>query len=739
MKTLRKGFTLIELMTVLAITAILMGIIIYPMIQSFNLTRAALGYSDAQERARVLLEAISRDIENSVGVRENDGVKGQLAVVLPGQDTTPVLLFLDYAKLDIVKPAQGDPSLVQNGAYYNPDTGRYDPTLHSPKGQITIPTAPGQSVVRYFISLKSPLGPTGTDPGRYNNPYDGLLMKANSQPDNLYVLRRAEVQPMIPDPSSSTPKLIVNTALFDDDGTGKPVMDDPYFMTLSYPGQTPTPTSTELQAKAKRIQHWIDQSRVVTEISRYDMVQPIFDKSSRQVVYDGNVPRVIGLMQFRPTPITDESAVGQTAVRLNEETDNAERIAPDVFRTELGGWSGAVVRVLPSNFDTAQPQNSPHLYALLKAGSKGSAIYLSSAGTSGAQEELYDDAHMLFDIDAFENGVAGARAFPFSRAVDSADKKSNFLSDPAMRDYFVPFFSEVGAGKVYTSFNIQDVGDITATNPSPATNYPVVDTGPTYSPTTDPDASNTGLTFADPLFQSINRKFNKVWFDSPNLRPNIHRFIDLRVQNQPDGTPSPLDPRLNSAKNNQPFGFLNGSIVPGSEVITGPDQLPGPNYGRPVRYMRTTGNPGANQYRINYTDIPEPTKPVSGQYQLAYDDAFGYPNPPAAYTATDFSSAILQPRFKAGYIQLNSDPNVPLPTGNILITYRFQFNKPAETNYPAGASQPVITHGDTFTVDYDSRQAISILLTIRNYPQSSIPNPQSVTLKSIAQVRNFLR
>ena len=53
------------------------------------------------------------------------------------------------------------------------------------------------------------------------------------------------------------------------------------------------------------------------------------------------------------------------------------------------------------------------------------------------------------------------------------------------------------------------------------------------------------------------------------------------------------------------------------------------------------------------------------------------PNPGILYIATytpgNFSSEVFQARFKVGYIQLNSDPNVPLPLGNIRVNYRFQF------------------------------------------------------------------
>ena len=65
----------------------------------------------------------------------------------------------------------------------------------------------------------------------------------------------------------------------------------------------------------------------------------------------------------------------------------------------------------------------------------------------------------------------------------------------------------------------------------------------------------------------------------------------------------------------------------------------------------------------------------------------------------------------------------PLPTGNIFVSYRFQFTEPS----------------DTFAIDYDTRQVLDINLTIRNFPQSNLPNGQSITVQGSASVRNFIR
>ncbi len=48
----RKGFTLVEMLTVLAVTAILLTIITVPIFQSFSLVRAAEAFADAQDQGR---------------------------------------------------------------------------------------------------------------------------------------------------------------------------------------------------------------------------------------------------------------------------------------------------------------------------------------------------------------------------------------------------------------------------------------------------------------------------------------------------------------------------------------------------------------------------------------------------------------------------------------------------------------------------------------------------------------
>jgi prepilin-type N-terminal cleavage/methylation domain-containing protein len=731
MRRIQSAFTLIELLTVIAITAILMTIIVLPIFQSFNLMRTAQAYSDAQDKARVLIEKIQREFNNGAAVADNSGLNGSIALVVPtcpagvyGQET---VITQPYLKVDIYQPAEGEPSGTP-GVFINPYTGKVDPTLRSPRGQTIFPVSQGFTIVRYFVGLASPFEFDAANnqylARRYNNPYDGLLMERRGGRDNLYVLYRAEVQPRVWD--SGLQRYVANTALFNANANGEPILNDPAFFALlpvtDYDMVTRVLTPAG-NAKRVMMSNWLKRATIQTEISRYDMVQPIYDKKSRQVPHDMRPdpmdlvapldewrPRLLSTIQLRPTRVNGEPAEGKMAVRLGNEMENAKETGPDVFVTDKGAWSQATVRIYPSGWDRTNVNFDEYLVERVDPADGHIKIFCYDPG-SGVADNIGGTA--VFDVTEYYRVLANPTpgdVGPFNTGVLPA--AGGFQS------LFMGFLPDTAQGKVTASFGIDTVRSTTFSVPLPGgatMNQPVVPTGAAFSPLNDPApgpwASAT----------SINQRFNRIWNDPTyaGLKPDkIHRFIDLRVTPQLDGSMSPLDPT---------GGFGRAKIVPGSDIVIGPDQNPGPNYGEPVRYTRTTRAPGPNQYKINYVDLQEP------DYSL-----YGLSAPPAAYTAGDFSSAIFQPRFKVGYIQLNSDPNVPLPDGNIRAYFRFQFTGGVSAGSIAGINAGGARQ-DAVAVDYDTRQLMSILLTIRNYPQSNVPNPQMVTLSATAKVRNYLR
>lgn len=732
-RSLRHAYTLIEMLTVIAITAILLTIIAIPVMQGFGFTRTAISFADAQSKASVLSERIAREISDSTGVRDLSAsdrysVNGTVvnvprhavAITVPKVNLdgtvvstgTPTLttVLLPYAKIDIQPAAQGDPSNKDSsGAYYNPDTGKYDPTLVASRGPVVLPVAPGGTIVRYWVGRKDPFKP-------YNDPYTGLLNPKNGDADNLYVLYRAEVP--------------VNSTYFYQGSNGL-VMDDPYFFEPN--ADWPDGTSGGA-AKATMVRAWQSRAVIQTDLSRSDMILPQYDKSSRKVTNLNGIPSILGMVQFRPERVNNDAATGATASRLGEETDSAAAVGASVFTTRYTSWSNATVRLYPNGYD---PSSAPgyevgfkHPLAGISGYPSGISVYGLLPSSGSVADELAGTE--LFDVDTYDSVTAGAANsyLPFTAAVMAANARTGWLENSSLRQIFVPFAPQAGRGKIVASFGIEQVGGSTAVSP----NIPTVSAGLAETPTQD---VGTGAVWSGTSYE-INRAFNRAYNQYKELQPQLHRFIDLRTVAAPDGTLPPSYPN-HIAGTATGFVTDNGvtlnsrmRIEVGSEQVTGGDQLPGPHYGLPILYTRVTHNPGPNQYAINYIDQPEPTNSTTGA--IDYSVAFpGMSNPPKAYDDTDFVSAVLQPRFRAGYIQLNSDPNSPIPnTVPITVTYRFQFTGGKDSN----------GSGDHVAVDYDSRQLIAVLLTIRNIPQSgtvSVPNPQAVTLKATANVRNYLR
>ena len=770
----RYAFTLIELITVMAITAILMTIITVPMVETFRATRVAQAYSDAQDKARILTERLSKEIGESVAVRDVEGIGGRVSIVCPiptlGVDdtganvTTPggfVKIGMNYTKLDLVLP-QKVGQIGPGGAYIDPSTGKEDPTLHSAKGQVQLPLAPGTTIKRYWIGLHNPFA-------NYNNPYDGFLMAKAGGRDNLFVLYSAEVQPVkmveVP-PASGNFIPQVNTDFFDVvlDGTNRnPIYDDPDFF-LATGAAAGAPVNND--AKAVRITNWMRVAKVETEVSRYDLVQPQFDKAKHlaRMTFTAGVwsPRVTPLVLFRPSHVEGDGADAQVAAALGNEVEGSDRIGSEIFQSQFVMMSNLQIRTYGLNWQSTDP------YQIARRDPSDFNIFFVQPGVTGIPDTNAGSGTELFDISSYEDafrkrGYDATKRYPFSVGLDAANVASGWLSsaNPVFRASFMPFSVNTNTGKIIASFNIGEVGNFSLNPNSGANlfsnldlnplNYPQIpaqstttsgwtntDKGftPSYDPSiiTPPPPARPYLpgVFSDAPYWdttfnrfNINRVFNKVWMDAQNGQNGIpaqygetggaHRFIDLRTIPQGDGTASPLSQ------------FGRARIVPGSEEIFGPDQSPGSNFAYEVRYHRVNREPGPNEYRINYANLDEPT--VAGWGLL------GLPVPPANYDRTSFVSAIIQPRYKAGYVQLCSNPEVPIPAvmrlsgtlndvpGRIRVAYKFQFTSP----------------DDVVRAEYDTRQLMQVIMTIRNYPQADIPYPQTVTMKATANVRNFIR
>ncbi len=790
----RKAFTLIELLTVMAITAVLLTLIVLPLFQSFQLTRTAQAFADAQDKGRGLIAQISREVGNAVSVRSASSTIAQLPAIdattrkLKGDGTLDDNI-LPYTKLDLIPPAQGtpDPSLPI-GTFRDPDTGKIDPTLTRPKGDINLNIVPGQTLVRYWVGLRDPsFDPVTGKSKPYNEPYTGILVARNGGRDNLFVLRRAEVQPFVyrlrKDGQANTRAWRPNLDYFrsnDSKGDGSEFdtriidLDDEYFFIAdgkylpegvldTVANRQSDPSASGIPGKNERVAHWMGlgtqldgsafsdpnaprtgESVIQTDVSRYDMVRPVLVGSPPQV--DKTAPvtaRVVPLVQFRPTRVAAEPAAGSAAARPGEAVEGIDRIGPDTYKADRGLWANAFVRYYPSSFAPGDATNG--LMEVANVNPLG--ISVIESGTASAAGLDAGDGNTLFDLNAYERTLALGSGYPFTTATSGALLKT----DDARRAIFAPFRVLTAPGKIVTSFPIDQVGGAGTLPNGVSVNLPSVTVNSSYTPATDP-GNETGYGTLSPYSGTgagqnanydPNVAFDYLWNTYPELQGTLQRFIDLRMVANADGTLSPLCP-IGPATTNQITGFSFANsvttgmvnrvrIVPGSDEVYGPDQTPvaagsvvSPGM---VRYTRVTGNPGPNQYRLVYADLAEPTDATTNKVDYGIlgltggltsaGGNFDY----TAYNPNNPVSAAIQARFKAGYLQLESDPNLPLPRGQIIVSYRFQFTGPS----------------DTFAVDLDTREVMQILLTIKNYPQSSAPNAQTVTLKATATLRNALR
>jgi prepilin-type N-terminal cleavage/methylation domain-containing protein len=199
------------------------------------------------------------------------------------------------------------------------------------------------------------------------------------------------------------------------------------------------------------------------------------------------------------------------------------------------------------------------------------------------------------------------------------------------------------------------------------------------------------LTFAT---DAINARYNTALSQVPNNAPNIRRYVSLMDLDN-DGV-------MDGASNH--LTFPSASIVPGSEVVIGPDQRPGPNYGSPIRYQRVSAanaTPGLNQYRILYQDAV-PYQEVLRNYGFT-------------------------PQLLRGYIEFYSDPNTPLPPDTeIIVTFFYRFN----------------LESDSYVADYQTRRLMNLKMGLKFYGAQQPVNYSLTTqleAPNIVQVRGGIR
>jgi prepilin-type N-terminal cleavage/methylation domain-containing protein len=735
----RSAFSLVELLVVIALTSILLTLVFKPLLDSSNLTSRAGTQIETQQAARDVMRETTNILGNAVFVYDN--LQTPIHLWFTDRGGTPYAQAVRFAMVEYVKPAR---QLDQQ-----PGTTPIDPTSGDPiypdslppgaRG-FAFPLAPGRALGRLFVGLIDNVSVNGIPTRPYANRFENPAL---SNVDNRYTLYKAEVLAYIPDRNNPS-RYVPNLGLFHTrnangqrtDNISDPIdLHDPnFFYDSSLAGgdgsqNWAVPGWRDLNGDnlVQIFENWRAVSTSLLPLSKVDMVALDREERSRDVLYyKGNPPALSSDADARPQ------------VRL-------------------------MVRFEPSFVE-----NDPGLPGQL--GNTGNEAPNAAAPVYTGRNTHWATPYRVM---VYRNPAVGIFDNP-DRDPLSLDPSTLYMAtgeDPTRPGKIVRVQMPRN-GTLPDFAGLPDIGP----NPDPVTGMWRNADGSLRNPAFMADLSNPGFAFTvDPRRGTINFAFpaavligytatqqpipalyDPVQINSGMLTPVGRRFLDLRTlpltdsNNQALNAPTAISPlALLGANRNLDLVPLV-AIVPGSERVYGPDQRPGPNYGRRVQYTRVSasaGFVGKNEYRINYVDAP---------------NAIGLDR--------SVANASADPRVRIGYIEFDSLPessderpnlpppdlpnNPPLPredpagvfSGGVPTFRRHGLptlqningeNQPAarvEVYYDFQMNRP----NDVVKMDYMTRELMQITLEARLYdPRSS--RAQWTSLNGSVKVRNLQR
>ncbi len=698
-----RAFTLIEILIVIALTAVLFALLLIPLVSALRYTQQAQIVTAAQDAARIAKERIARELGSAVFVFDGTSHPFQLTsgtTVAPGDDAytnfldlpilsstgTPVVAQAFNAKLDFVLPK------ANTGAVLDPTTQQTVNYSASPNGSAIIsnpsyvfPLASGTTMIRYWVGLKDPTKP-------YNNTREGkTIANGDSSDDNTYILYRAEFQPYIPNPNTAPgqPTVVPNPKLFasrnNSSGVSIPELDDPDFFRYvnqngatdtnwlddagshgAYPTQTATASVTTADGSAAqhnyRVDMWFQIAKPVIPGPNVDLLE-LPHNADNTLAYDTSgafsgvahsgvatdpvtgktYPIVNVSCTFRPATISGNATPGTTA----------DYNSQGVVSTDQSGFT-----YIPT-FYTASSQSWSLPYHV--------TLFPGTYGQTTKTPATNDALNMYYDTEQFA-GATAAATVPSSYPPTGVASTPLSVNPGDILEYkHLPSDTNTQGTLVY---NVTQGYPVTASGGSGYTLG-----GNQFVPMTiNPDTGTISFT-APSLPNGPYDRLTRTWQYIPltlAATPNAGGIasdgtvdLTLPASNPAKLTDSPLQGfhTLTATSGLTQTGVLNAHIVPGSARVTGPDQTAGPNQGQPVSYTEiksSVGIVGENQFYIDYgtsilhlsSIVLQPqagqtiVAPVSVIYDYQANMSLTTPlasPPPSTFTSLDLTTDPYQP------------------------------------------------------------------------------------------------
>jgi prepilin-type N-terminal cleavage/methylation domain-containing protein len=399
---------------------------------------------------------------------------------------------------------------------------------------------------------------------------------------------------------------------------------------------------------------WLKVAKPVVPLGQVDMVNVTYD--------DNGNPRVESLLRLTPALVVNQMGAPIETDTLGDEGAGAP---PVQIRFPLGLWD-----VSPESFRLVAFRSRPDA---LQRGEPLRYFYLAPNDNGEWYIRYYRATP-----DGQERDEWVANLTHIQQMIETGQPQPNWLN-PAL-NYYTD--AEPMAFYVNTESGLVDLA------------LPWWFQYPAQGVSFKTGAFATPFNDSNPDPTTINGRYNEAYQRDPNNAPNIRRYVSLLDLDN--------DGRMDDARNH--LTFPTASIVPGSEVVIGPDQRPGLNYRRPIRYQRVSAanaTPGPNQYRILYQDAV-PYQEVLRNYGFA-------------------------PQLLRGYIEFYSDPRTPLPPDTeIIVTFFYRFNQ----------------NGDSYVADYQTRRLMNLKMGLKFYGAQQPVNYSLTTqleAPNIVQVRGGIR